>query len=86
MSLYFDAVSVLSGSPDDGGSLKSRIYNGKWKSSPAQIYALIAEASKWNLVLKEVIDNSGILTYEPKVSFYLVSCNCSTPVTQKLTC
>ncbi|KAK2751130.1 hypothetical protein FQN57_000205 [Myotisia sp. PD_48] len=65
MSLYFDAVSVLSG-PANAGSLKSRIYNAQWKASPAQIYALIIETSKYNLVLKEIIDNSGILAQEPK--------------------
>lgn len=88
MSLYFDAVSVLSGSSHDGGgSLKSRIYNGKWKSPPAQIYALIAEASKWNLVLKEVIDNSGLLTHETKVSkSELISGSVYLAVAEGLTC
>ncbi|EEP80207.1 conserved hypothetical protein [Uncinocarpus reesii 1704] len=68
MSLYFDAVSVLSASPDAGGSLKSRIYNSSLKSSPPQIYALIAEVTKWNAVLKEVVDNSAILAHEPKLT------------------
>lgn len=67
MSLYFDAVSVLSG-PSNAGSLKSRVYNGKWKSPPAQIYALIVEVAKYNACIKEVIDTAGILAHEPKVS------------------
>lgn len=72
MSLYFDAVTVLA-SPEAGGSLKSRIYSSRLKSSPPQIYALITEATKWNVVLKEVVDNSDILAHEPKVgSFSLI--------------
>jgi putative methyltransferase len=66
MSLYYDATSILSG-PNSGGSLKSRVYNSDLKSSPAQLYALISEAAKWDVVLKEVIDNSGILAQEHKV-------------------
>ncbi|KAM5431254.1 putative 25S rRNA (cytosine(2278)-C(5))-methyltransferase [Microsporum ferrugineum] len=65
MSLYFDAASVLSG-PSNAGSLKSRVYNGKWKSPPAQIYALIVEVAKYNACIKEVIDAAGILAHEPK--------------------
>ena len=67
MSLYFDAVSILTTQSQTGGSFKSRIYNSRSKSSPAQIYALITEASKWDLLLKEVIENAGILDLEPKV-------------------
>lgn len=72
MSLYFDAVSILSDT-SSGGSLKSRIYNPnpkdkqKPKTTPAQLYALIIEASKWDTILKEVIDNAGVLAHEPKV-------------------
>lgn len=69
MSLYYDAASVLQTSTTDG-SLKSRIYNSNSsarKSSPAQVYALISEASKWDTVLKEVIENAGILSLETKV-------------------
>ncbi|KAI1919420.1 hypothetical protein LOZ65_004415 [Ophidiomyces ophidiicola] len=68
MSLYFDAVTVLAASPASGGSLKSRIYNSRLKSSPPQIYALITETTKWNAVLKEVVDKSGILAHEPKLT------------------
>lgn len=69
MSLYYDAVSVLTTPASTGGSFKSRIYNSKTlKSSPAQVFALITEASKWDVLLKEVIENAGILALEPKVS------------------
>ena len=68
MSLYYDAASILAG-PSAGGSFKSRIYNARdTKASPAQIYALITESSKWDIVLKEVIENASILDVEPKVS------------------
>lgn len=67
MSLYFEAAAVLSG-PSHAGSLKSRVYTGKWKSPPAQIYALIVEVAKYNECIKEVIDNAGILAHESKVS------------------
>ncbi|PGH10695.1 hypothetical protein AJ79_05286 [Helicocarpus griseus UAMH5409] len=68
MSLYLDAVFILAGGSGDGGSFKSRIYNSKLKSSPAQVYALITEASKWDILLKEVIENSGFLPLEPKLT------------------
>ncbi|KAL1954073.1 hypothetical protein VTO42DRAFT_1761 [Malbranchea cinnamomea] len=67
MSLYFDAASILSDT-SAGGSLKSRVYGSKLKSPPAQIYALITEASKWDTVLKEVIENAGVLAQEPKLT------------------
>lgn len=72
MSLYFDAAAILTDATR-GGSLKSRIYNPnpktkhKTKAPPAQIYALIVESSKWDTVLKEVIDKAGVLAAEPKV-------------------
>ena len=70
MSLYYDAVSVLTAPTTNGGSFKSRIYNSKTrKSSPAQVFALVTEASKWDVLLKEVIENAGILPVEPKVSW-----------------
>lgn len=68
MSLYYDAVKILTSPSPTGGSFKSRIYNARnIKANPAQIYALTIEASKWDTVLKEVIDNAGILKLEPKV-------------------
>ncbi|KUL90401.1 hypothetical protein ZTR_01982 [Talaromyces verruculosus] len=61
MSLYYDASTILTPSSNNqGGSFKSRIYNSKsLKASPAQIYALVTEASKWDILLKEVIENAG---------------------------
>lgn len=62
-----------------GGSFKSRIYNSsndkknkrkKRKTSPTQIYALISETAKWDVFLKEVIDNSGIVEFERKVCLH----------------
>lgn len=67
MSLYYEAASFLS-----QPSVKSRIFNSKTlKSSPKLIYPLVTEASKWSRVLKEVIENSELLTYEHKVRFLL---------------
>ena len=67
MSLYYDAVAVLS-SEDKSGSLKSRIYGlNTAKSKPAQIYALIIETSKYDRFLSEVIDQAQLLKDEPKV-------------------
>ncbi|KAA8651368.1 hypothetical protein EYZ11_000945 [Aspergillus tanneri] len=69
MSLYYDAVTVLTAPTSTGGSFKSRIYNSRsLKSSPAQLYALIIEASKWDVLLKEVIEAAGILKVEPKLT------------------
>lgn len=68
MSLYYDAVAVLTAPSSTGGSFKSRIYNSRsLKASPAQLYALIIEASKWDILLKEVIEAAGIIKLEPKV-------------------
>jgi putative methyltransferase len=69
MSLYYDAISILTAPATTGGSFKSRIYSSKTlKSSPAQVFALVTEASKWDVLLKEVIENAGILSLEHKVS------------------
>jgi putative methyltransferase len=68
MSLYFDAVAILT-APSAGGSFKSRIYSARnLRASPAQIYALITEASKWDRVLADVIEKADILSVERKVS------------------
>ncbi|CAG8358781.1 unnamed protein product [Penicillium salamii] len=68
MSLYFDAVAILT-APSSGGSFKSRIYSARnLRASPAQIYALTTEAAKWDTVLADVIDKSGILALERKLS------------------
>lgn len=75
MSLYYEAASVLI-DETGGGSLKSRIYNdtAKFKSRPAQLYALITETAKYDVFLKEVIENADILKLEPKVCQYFVTC------------
>ncbi|KAJ5205071.1 uncharacterized protein N7498_005950 [Penicillium cinerascens] len=68
MSLYFDAVNILT-EPSSGGSFKSRIYSARnLRATPPQIYALIIEASKWDRVLAEVIERADILTWERKLS------------------
>lgn len=68
MSLYYEAAAVLANPDKIGGSLKSRIYKNKdLKSSPAQLFALIAEASKWSIVLKDVLERSNLLAEEKKV-------------------
>ena len=68
MSLYYEAAAVLANSDNAGGSLKSRIYRQKdLKSKPAQLFALITEASKWSPVLKQVIEETGLLHEERKV-------------------
>ncbi|KAL6236844.1 hypothetical protein BDW75DRAFT_103323 [Aspergillus navahoensis] len=69
MSLYYDAASILTAPSSAGGSFKSRLYNSRnLKASPAQVYALITEAAKWDVLLKEVIDQAGILKLEPKLT------------------
>lgn len=68
MSLYYEAAAILANSDNVGGSLKSRIYGKKdLKSTPGQLFALIAETSKWSLVLKDVIEKCKLLTEEKKV-------------------
>jgi putative methyltransferase len=68
MSLYYEAASLLSNPDKTGGSLKSRIFNKKdLKNKPAQVFALVTEASKWSSVLKDVVEKSGLLKEERKV-------------------
>ncbi|KAF2120243.1 S-adenosyl-L-methionine-dependent methyltransferase [Lophiotrema nucula] len=69
MSLYYEAADVLANTANVGGSLKSRIYKkSDRKSSPAQLYALVTEAAKWSPVLKVVIEKSGLLEEEKKLT------------------
>ncbi|KAL3467942.1 S-adenosyl-L-methionine-dependent methyltransferase [Aspergillus heterothallicus] len=69
MSLYYDAVGILTAPSSTGGSFKSRLYNSRTlKASPAQVYALVVEAAKWDILLKEVIEQAGILKVEPKLT------------------
>ena len=69
MSLYYDAapllVPELTQSP---ASLKQRVFGAKnLKSSPAQVYALVTEASRWSPILKEVVEKCQLLELEKKV-------------------
>lgn len=69
MSLYHETADILSIPADAGGNLKSRVFGKKdHKTSPQQIYALAAETCKWSAILKEVIENAGILRLERKLS------------------
>lgn len=72
MSLYYESAPFILGKSGEGGtetgSLKSRVFGLKTlRSSPTQVYALVAEASKWSSVLKDVIENSQLLILERKV-------------------
>ena len=68
MSLYHEAAALIQETAGQGGSLKSRIYTNKTlSSSPKQLFALVTEVSKWSNVLKEVVENSGLLKAERKV-------------------
>lgn len=68
MSLYYEAASALETAFSTGESLKSHIYRSKsLKSSPSHVFALAAQATKWSVVLKEVIERSNILSLESKV-------------------
>ncbi|KAL8723954.1 MAG: hypothetical protein Q9166_008209 [cf. Caloplaca sp. 2 TL-2023] len=69
MSLYYDAAKFLVSSKDHTGSLKSRVFGSKdLKSSPKQVFALIAEASRWSPILADVIDKSQLLQHERKLN------------------
>lgn len=68
MSLYYETATILENPDKIGGSFKARIFKKKdLKSKPGQIYALVAEASKWSQVLKDVIEKCAILKEERKV-------------------
>lgn len=68
MSLYYETATLLTNPAGTGGSFKARIFKAKeLKSKPGQIYALVAEASKWSVVLKGVIERCGVLSAEKKV-------------------
>ncbi|KAI9739127.1 MAG: hypothetical protein M1834_007340 [Cirrosporium novae-zelandiae] len=69
MSLYQDAARILISPSSAGGSLKSRIYNDRTlRCSPAQVFALVSESTKWSPILKEVIEKSRILNLEKKLT------------------
>lgn len=68
MSLYYETATILENPDKVGGSFKARIFKKKdLKSKPGQIYALVAEASKWSVVLKDVIEKCEVLKSEWKV-------------------
>lgn len=65
MSLYHETAEILLMS---SGSLRSRVFGKKdLKSQPAQVFALAIESCKWNIVLKEIIENSDFLRLERKM-------------------
>ncbi|KAI4223725.1 MAG: hypothetical protein LQ349_007374 [Xanthoria aureola] len=69
MSLYYDAARFLAPSEAKNGSLKSRVFGSKeLRSSPKQVYALVAEASKWSPILAEVVEKSQLLQHERKLT------------------
>ncbi|KAK5091427.1 hypothetical protein LTR05_001610 [Lithohypha guttulata] len=68
MALYYDTAAVLS-SAQGQGSLKSSIYgDAAKKSRPTQIYALISQTAKRDVLLKEVIENAELLKHESKLT------------------
>ncbi|KAL8818315.1 MAG: hypothetical protein Q9223_003019 [Gallowayella weberi] len=69
MSLYYNAAKFLAPAQYQIGSLKSQIFGAKdLESSPKQVYALVAEASKWSFVLAEVIEKAQLMQHERKLS------------------
>ncbi|MCJ1308495.1 hypothetical protein MMC25_002148 [Agyrium rufum] len=70
MSLYYEAETFSnSGGPHSAGSLKSRVFTAKsLQSTPAQIFALVTEATRWSPVLKEVVEKSELLQHEKKLT------------------
>ncbi|KAI4269333.1 MAG: hypothetical protein L6R38_007506 [Xanthoria sp. 2 TBL-2021] len=69
MSLYYDAARFLAPSEEQSGSLKSRVFGSKeLKASPKQVYAIVAEASKWSPILAEVVEKSQLLQHERKLT------------------
>lgn len=75
MSLYYDAARFLAPSEAKSGSLKSRVFGSKeLRASPKQVYALVAEASKWSPILAEVVEKSQLLQHERKVNPFTESC------------
>lgn len=66
MSLYIEASRIIS-RPRYGG-LRGAIYSdSSLKSRPEQLYALIIETLKYQEILNEVIDKSGLLGVERMV-------------------
>ena len=76
MSLYYEAATILENQDRTGGSFKARIFKKNLKSKPGQIYALVAEASKWSRVLKDVIEKCAVLKEERRASVPTVQGMC----------
>lgn len=75
MSLYHETADILSApaNANGGGGLKNRVFAKKGLKSPAaQVFALAAETCKWSEVLKEVVEQSGLLKHERKVCIRFV--------------
>ncbi|KAG8629919.1 hypothetical protein KVT40_001538 [Elsinoe batatas] len=69
MSLYFEAAKILEDISEKHISLKERVFKDKeLKSSPATVFALVSEASKWSDILSEVIERSQVLSLERKLT------------------
>jgi putative methyltransferase len=68
MSLYHEASQVLENIRKNGGSIKSVVLKKTWKSDSKALFALATKASKWSEILKEVLENSGVLKAEKQVS------------------
>ncbi|KAK6353191.1 hypothetical protein TWF696_005177 [Orbilia brochopaga] len=68
MSLYLEAAAILQ--LPQTTSLKSIIYNPAkpFKSPQPKLYALIVETLKFQDILKEVVENAGILELERKLT------------------
>lgn len=70
MSLYHEAADVLIRASKSTDSLSSLVYSDKklkLKSKPAQVYALVVEASKWSPVISKIVEQAGLLKLERKV-------------------
>ncbi|MCJ1429369.1 hypothetical protein MMC29_007283 [Sticta canariensis] len=64
MSVYYESTPFLG-----HAFLTSHVFSSKsLKSAPKQVLALVTEASKWSLILKEVIENSQLLAFERKLT------------------
>lgn len=76
MSLYYEASDIINKGIGSQSALKHAVYNNKkLKSSPATLFALVSEATKWSEVLSEVIKKSALLNTERKVMLSVSSWN-----------
>ncbi|KAL6720596.1 hypothetical protein ACLMJK_002520 [Lecanora helva] len=69
MALYHDAAPLLVSGEGSENSLKSRVFGcNHLKSQPKQVFALVSEAAKWSPILVEIIEKSGLLHVERKLT------------------